>query len=108
MPKHLKQIKTLIEKFNHNLTEYKNHMYNEAQLRIEFVNPFFEALGWDVINKAGHSFRFREVIHEDEVKIGRTTKAPDYSFRIGGTRIFFMETKKPSIDLKHNPALGIS
>jgi predicted type IV restriction endonuclease len=42
------QIATLVEKFNHNLEEYKNPKYNEAQVRAEFVNPFFEALGWDV------------------------------------------------------------
>lgn len=28
------------------------------------------------------------------------TKAPDYSFRIGGTRKFFVEAKKPAINLK--------
>ena len=97
-------ISDLIEKFEHNLDEYRNPRYKEAQLRDEFINPFFEALGWDVHNKAGYSMNFRDVIHEDEVRVGRTTKAPDYSFRIGGTRIFFVETKKPSVDLKHDPA----
>src|SRR5437762_8424270 len=28
------------------------------------------------------------------------TKAPDYCFRIGGTRKFFLEAKKPSVDIK--------
>jgi len=68
------------------------------------VNPFFKALGWDVDNEAGYAFAYRDVIHEDEVKVGGATKAPDYSFRIGGTRKFFLETKKPSIDLKHDPS----
>ena len=31
--------------------------------------------------------------------VGKTIKAPDYSFRIGGQRKFFVEAKKPSIDL---------
>ncbi|NQT25597.1 Eco57I restriction-modification methylase domain-containing protein [candidate division KSB1 bacterium] len=97
-------IHSLVEKFQHNLNEYKNPKYNETHIRVEFVNPFWEALGWDVHNKAGYSMQYRDVIHEDEVKVGGTTKAPDYSFRIGGKRIFFMETKKPSIDLKHDPA----
>ena len=99
-----KTIENLVEKFQRNLNEYKNPAYNETQIRVEFVNPFWEALGWDVNNKAGYAFTYRDVIHEDEVLVGRTTKAPDYSFRIGGTRVFFMETKKPSVDLKHNPA----
>ncbi|MBN1615501.1 MAG: restriction endonuclease subunit M, partial [Deltaproteobacteria bacterium] len=36
--------------------------------------------------------------------VGGATKAPDYSFRIGGTRKFFVETKKPSVNLKTDPA----
>ena len=35
----------------------------------------------------------KEVIHEDTVKIGDNTKAPDYSFRIGGTRKYFVEAE---------------
>src|SRR5262249_40035013 len=45
---------------------------------------------------------YKDVVHEDAIKIGRATKAPDYSFRIGGTRKFFLEAKKPSIDIKHD------
>ena len=97
-------IDQLIEKFQHNLEEYKNPRYNETQVRIEFVNPFWEALGWDVLNKSGYAMAYRDVIHEDEVKVKGATKAPDYSFRIGGTRKFFLETKKPAIDLKHDPS----
>ena len=97
-------IAELVEKFSHNFAEYKNPKYNETQVRVEFVNPFWEALGWDVNNVSGHSLAFRDVIHEDEVRVGTTTKAPDYSFRIGGKRIFFLETKKPSVDLKNDPA----
>ena len=32
--------------------------------------------------------------------MGGATKAPDYAFRIGGTRKFFVEAKKPSVNLK--------
>jgi len=99
-----KAITKLVEKFSRNIDEYKNPKYNETSVRIEFVNPFWEALGWDVHNKSGYAMAFRDVIHEDEVRVGHTTKAPDYSFRIGGKRIFFLETKKPSVDLKHDPA----
>ena len=60
----------------------------------------FEALGWDVHNKQGYAERYKDVVHEDQVKIGQATKAPDYSFRVGGTRKFFVETKKPSVNLK--------
>ena len=96
-------IQQLVEKFQYNLQEYKNPKYNETQVRVEFINPFWEALGWDVNNRAGHAMTYRDVVHEDEVKVGGSTKAPDYSFRIGGRRIFFLEAKKPSRDLKHDP-----
>jgi 4-aminobutyrate aminotransferase len=48
----------------------------------------------------------KDVIHEDAIKVAGATKAPDYCFRIGGVRKFFLETKKPSIDIREqvNPA----
>ncbi|MBA4397494.1 MAG: restriction endonuclease subunit M, partial [Syntrophus sp. (in: bacteria)] len=34
--------------------------------------------------------------------VGGATKAPDYCFRIGGTRKFFVEAKKPSVNIAEN------
>jgi hypothetical protein len=48
-------VATLIERFEQNLESYKSQGYNETQLRREFLDPFFEALGWDVANKHGHA-----------------------------------------------------
>src|SRR6266700_473997 len=90
----------LIERFDRNRSAYKSEQYNEARLRIEFLNPFFEALGWDVSNKQGYAEAYKDVIYEDAIKIGSATKAPDYCFRVGGTRKFFVEAKKPAINLK--------
>jgi predicted type IV restriction endonuclease len=92
--------KSLVERFAQNISSYSASTYNETQLRREFLNPFFEALGWDVSNKQGFAEAYKEVIHEDAVKIGTATKAPDYSFRVGGTRKFFVEAKKPFINIK--------
>ncbi len=50
-------------------------------------------------NTSGHAEAYKDVIHEDAVKVGSATKAPDYSFRVGGTRKFFVEAKKPSVNL---------
>jgi type I restriction-modification system DNA methylase subunit len=100
MKEALKQISNLVERFERNIEAYRNPAYNETQLRREFVDPFFEALGWDVTNKAGYAEQYKDVIHEDAIKIAGVTKAPDYCFRIGGARKFFLETKKPSIDIK--------
>lgn len=93
-------VATLINRFEQNRESYKSQGYNETQLRREFLDPFFEALGWDVANKQGHAEAYKDVIHEDAIKIGGYTKAPDYCFRIGGARKFFLEAKKPAVNLK--------
>ena len=93
-------INELVDRFSLHSDAYHNGHYNEAQLRREFLDPFFEELGWDVFNKNGYAEAYKDVIHEDAIKIGGATKAPDYAFRIGGTRKFFVEAKKPSVNLK--------
>jgi type I restriction-modification system DNA methylase subunit len=90
----------LVETFDRNIDNFKSQTYHEAQVRQQFINPFFEALGWDMQNKAGIALAYSDVIHEDVIKVGGATKAPDYCFRIGGTRKFFLEAKKPSVDIK--------
>jgi len=100
MKETLNQISNLVERFERNIEAYHSPAYNETQLRREFIDPFFEALGWDVANKAGYAEQYKDVIHEDAIKIAGASKAPDYCFRIGGVRKFFLETKKPSVDIK--------
>src|SRR3990170_265242 len=100
MKEGLKQISSLVERFERNIEAYRSPAYNETQLRREFIDPFFEAMGWDVANKAGYAEQYKDVVHEDAIKVGGATKAPDYCFRIGGTRKFFVEAKKPSVKLK--------
>ncbi len=97
-------IRDRIELFARNEEHYRNPGYKEAQLRQEFLDPLFAALGWDMTNAAGHAEAYKDVVHEDAIKIGGETKAPDYSFRIGGTRKFFVEAKKPSVLIKDDPA----
>jgi SAM-dependent methyltransferase len=76
----------------------------ETAVRREFIDPLFSALGWDVSNTSGESFLYKEVIHEDQIRVsnGRVS-APDYAFRIGGKRKFFVEAKKPSVNLRDDP-----
>ncbi len=93
----------LIETFDRDIEAYHSQQYNETQLRREFIDPFFKELGWDVTNERGYSQAYKDVIHEDAIKVGGTTKAPDYCFRIGGVRKFFLEAKKPSVDIKGDP-----
>ncbi len=98
-----KKISELVERFEEQFTSYKKVDYNETLTRRDFIDPFFKAFGWDVDNSEGYAEAYREVIHEDKVKVSRATKAPDYSFRlVGGKRLFFVEAKKPSVDVKND------
>lgn len=95
-------IKELVEKFDYNYEQFQSKDYNETNTREQFINLFFEYLGWDVQNKQQFSRAYMEVIHEDKVKVGGKTKSPDYSFRLGGKVVFYVEAKKPSRNLKED------
>jgi type I restriction-modification system DNA methylase subunit len=92
----------LVDRFERNRDAYKAGSYKETQVRREFIDPLFKALGWDIDNTQGYAEAYKDVIHEDAIKVGEATKAPDYCFRIGGTRKFFLEAKKPAVDIKHD------
>ncbi len=98
----LDTIKRLVDRFHQQSDRIRSPDYNETLIRIDFINPLMKALGWDIDNSAGYAEQYREVVHEDRVKVAGQTKAPDYSFRIGGTRKFFLEAKKPAVDIKDN------
>ena len=86
---------SLVDKFNRDSRHYLSKDYLEAQAREDFINPLFEALGWDIENKKGLSPHEREVMLEK----GETTGRPDYNFRAGGSTKFFVEAKAPSAAL---------
>jgi hypothetical protein len=92
----------LIERFDRYHDAYRSGRYNETQVRREFVDPFFEELGWDIANRQGAAEPYKDVIHEDAIKVGGATKAPDYCFRLGGIRKFFLEAKRPAINLRED------
>ncbi len=41
----------LVARFERNLDAYRSGQYNETQVRREFLDPFFKALGWDIDNE---------------------------------------------------------
>jgi type I restriction-modification system DNA methylase subunit len=89
-----------VDKFERNLEAYKKSSYKEEQIKQEFINPFFKALGWDVDNEQGAAPQYRDVIFEDSIKVSGGTKAPDYCFTMAGRRMFFVEAKKPSVNIE--------
>ncbi len=97
-------IADLVERYAANRDQYQTTAFTEENCRAAFITPLFEALGWDVTNKAGYAEQYKDVIHEEGIKVGDYTKAPDYTFRVAGVRKFFVEAKKPFVDLKNDPA----
>jgi predicted type IV restriction endonuclease len=47
------EIARLVETFERNRESYSQSRYSETQLRREYLDPFFKALGWDVDNTRG-------------------------------------------------------
>ena len=98
----------LVERFDEQRPAYLAGKYNETQLRNDYLNPLFEALGWDVQNHKGRSEKYREVILEQSVEVAGQAKAADYAFRVGEKPMFFVEAKKPAVNIGANPEAGFS
>ncbi len=138
------RIEELVHFFEQNIHQFKAPSFNETQARQQLIDPFFEALGWDITNRGMKPLYLQEVIPEGRVKtnIGKevreqtvifdakeslgkkykeyasildyiaedeykasakeATKKPDYRFRIKGQTKFFVEAKKPFVDLSRN------
>ncbi|MGH9711894.1 MAG: type I restriction endonuclease, partial [Candidatus Acidiferrales bacterium] len=89
-------VEKLIRRFESDRSHYLSKGYSEAQARVDFITPFFKALGWDVENEEGFAHHAREVVVEAAEDTGGR---PDYGFRVSGQTKFFVEAKAPSEEL---------
>ncbi len=97
----MQKLSDLIKKYQAERNTFLQVNYNETQLRTDFLDPFFELLGWDITNSRGKATNEREVLVEEGLKAsaGSNTKKPDYTFRLFAQRKFFLEAKKPSVKI---------
>ena len=97
-------IQQLIEKYTADREYYLTSKFNETLLRSDFLDPFFELLGWDIKNNASKPTNEREVILEEALKANASehSKKPDYTFRLFSERKFFLEAKKPCVSIESN------
>lgn len=97
------QVAELVQTYRDNYQQLLRPVYNETQVRVDFVNRFFKLLGWDVDNERGLPQHLREVTHEAKVIVEENgvhrSKKPDYSFKIGTEILYFLETKKPAVNI---------
>ena len=103
------KIADLVTKFESNKEIYLSKDYKEEDIKVEFITPMFKALGWDVDNESDNSPQFKDVIFEESISVGNKTKNPDYTFQIGGQKIFFLEAKAPHkhLDRDRSPAYQV-
>jgi Eco57I restriction-modification methylase len=94
----------LVEAFERNLESYSSPQYKEAEVRREYIDPFFEALGWDVQNRRKYAENYKDVVHEPSLEAESGSSAPDYSFQPGGRLKFYVEAKRPAVNLDREAA----
>ena len=97
-------VKELVTKFQKGERHYLSNSYQEAEVRQDFLDNFFTALGWDVGHKIQHDPYEQEVKVEKGVRVSGAQKRADYSFAIAPNfrdPKFFVEAKKPSKALKN-------
>ena len=94
----LTELQNLVDRFHANIDFYKDarNAYNEHSCRIEYIDPLLKLLGWDVANEKGVAPRYREVIAEN---YSTRTDRPDYTITLRGVPKFFVEAKKPAVDI---------
>ncbi len=68
------EVLRLVERFERGAAAYRASVYNETQVRREFIDPLFKALGWDIDNEAGYAEAYKDIVHEDAIKVGGLTK----------------------------------
>ncbi|WP_312025068.1 Eco57I restriction-modification methylase domain-containing protein [Listeria booriae] len=98
----------LINRFRNDYSEYKDSksIFNEQMTRQQYIDPFLKLLGWDITNSKGVSFYDREVVAEE---YANRKDRPDYTIRIHGAPIFFVEAKKVNVAIESdkNSALQV-
>jgi len=96
-------IAQLVHGFAQHIRHYKSSATKEAEIRQQYIDPFWRALGWDVGDTGHVGPAEAEVIIEKTVETaeagGLRSRRPDYLFRLGGFPRFVVEAKKPAVDI---------
>lgn len=97
-------VKTLVDDFKANEQYYLSTNYSESEVREDYINKFFIALGWDVSHQVQKNPYEQEVKVEKGVKVGKAQKRADYAFHLDPNfrdPVFFVEAKKPARELSN-------
>ena len=97
-------VRELAARFAENEAAYLSPKYIEQEVRGQFLDPFFEALGWDVYHREHPNPYEREVKIEKSVMVGDRGKRADYAFFTKPNFFqarFLAEAKKPARNLEN-------
>ncbi len=95
-------IKQLVADFKAQESAYLSPSYQESQVRQDFIDKFFTALGWDVTHNIQKNPYQQEVHIENKVHMAGSQRRADYAFFLAPNfrdPKFFVEAKKPSRSL---------
>ena len=94
-------IHDLVRAFQKDERTYYDNAYSEAQVRISFIDPFLEALGWHPRPDPAYIAEWRDCIVEQSlnVKDEQHKKRADYTCRVGKTPVLIVEAKAPRDDV---------
>ncbi|WP_071764460.1 Eco57I restriction-modification methylase domain-containing protein [Burkholderia ubonensis] len=98
----------LIDRFaRYAKSKYLLPSYQEAEARKDFIDPLLKAIGWDVDHEHQHNPYEQEVKVESGLIVhnARAQKRADYAFYLAPNFQdvrFYVEAKKPSIDLDNS------
>jgi len=87
------QVAGLVREFAADADRYTSTAFGEAETRTQFIDRFFEALGWDVTNRAQAHLYDQDVIPETRLRIGPVMRYADYGFRLDARAVFYVEAK---------------
>ena len=95
------RVKQLALVFKQNEKQYLSSYYSEAQARLDFIDKFWIALGWDVNHELQTNPYEQEVKVERGVQVHAARKRADYAFLAPNFRDvrFYVEAKKPKAEV---------
>lgn len=96
--KGLEIIKERVSDFEKNKALIMKRGYGETNIRSNYIDIMFKALGWNIRNKYEVD---REFSQKDKSKEANTKKV-DYAFKSNGNLKFFIEAKEASVNLENN------
>ena len=98
------KVSLLSARFGENEAAYLSPKYQEAEVRQDFLDSFWVALGWEVYHHEHPNPYEREVRIEKSVMVGDRGKRADYAFFTRPNFLqarFMAEAKKPSRQLEN-------